>query len=513
MLLDLDALEHICDSCQNAPSLLSLSLTSRALRTVAVKRLLRMGPIVLRKVHQVRAFHIFVFADPETRMPHVLRCLLDILRRAEYLEALGIQQADLTLPALRALCLPTQCGGTEDNIQHTRSRTGPKTLRLAFPENSHPNRSGPWVLTSVELDERVFPLSPMLENLEITSHVLELEDVGAPFPALRSLILRELGSLAVDVLVQKFPALDGTLDVGSSSPCDRDDILKVYSVSSLRRIRCQNLQLQAQQSWRRLDRLVGPILFLFVLAVACPVRHLMVDDFEDRDQEQLLEMLREMTPTHLKLSIWWSRHYRVFKALFPPQTTSRLTHLVLVTRYFLPDDEVVLEDFDEASRTIYWQSVLTKIISAVRQLHLLTHFRLAIHYSDSIGFVPSSEHFKQSIRHPDQKATAEGLLQEVPSLRYVFLTTSGYIRVGDLSSNGPDTWPGNWILSSGWGKAGLGQPGRGGNQVEQLGKEEIEEMLTVEDLIVSKCDEHVLRGFDSKRMWDVEETQDWEWPS
>ncbi|KAI0366849.1 hypothetical protein BV20DRAFT_625065 [Pilatotrama ljubarskyi] len=115
MRVDLDILEHVCDWCQHAPSLLSLSLVSHAVRTIVIKRLLRMRPIVLRGVRQVQAFHKLVFSDPERRLPSVrglqigcfeipeslheeiLRYLLDILRGAGYLRVLQVQHPGLTV--------------------------------------------------------------------------------------------------------------------------------------------------------------------------------------------------------------------------------------------------------------------------------------------------------------------------------------------------------------------------------------------------------------------------------
>ncbi|KAI0366850.1 hypothetical protein BV20DRAFT_625036 [Pilatotrama ljubarskyi] len=199
-----------------------------------------------------------------------------------------------------------------------------------------------------------------MELLEVANHVVEFDQIGVPFPALRSLLVKHgLASVQIDVLVRKLPALDGTLDTGSSSMCDSDDVLKLSGVAALYGIHQLNLLLQAQRSWKQLDRLAGPVLFLFVLAVACPVRHLMVDGFWGREEEQLLAILR--LTSH---------------AAYSPQ----IDYLVVRTLPHLrsPVSTASHSQVDPPSAriswTAYWNNVLSKIVFA-RLVHIRSIFR------------------------------------------------------------------------------------------------------------------------------------------
>lgn len=107
-LLDLDVLELVCELLDDAATVLSLSLASHTLRPAALKRLLRMRPVVLVDERSVRSFHEFIVADVESRLPFVraldirileleeqarqdvVQYILDLLEHATHLESLTL---------------------------------------------------------------------------------------------------------------------------------------------------------------------------------------------------------------------------------------------------------------------------------------------------------------------------------------------------------------------------------------------------------------------------------------
>lgn len=393
VLLDLDLLGLICDSTDDVSTVLSLSLVSHAVRALAAKRLLSLKPITLKDERTIRAFHQFIFAGAESRLPflramnisiislaveeqvrqEVVKCILDLLDRATRLECLTLPYprwtldhfADSRIPeaitrisTLRELRIPKECVEMMAIVKFTRSASCLRVLCISPSSLPSTHGSGYGVKMGV-LDECLHRLMPTLEVLvlDLTSGAIELDAKGAQYPALRSLTTTfDKGLIRMDILVYKFPALDGTLNIRSMCSELVDDEPKQQ------RIRASNQERQKRRSWRHLDCVMGDTRSLFVLGLTCPVRRLMVDGFGRDNKNQLAEILRSTPPTHLKLTVVLDHdedNGDVFRDLFPPEVLGRLTHLVLVLNYAVSvhDNE---SDGDDDEKSIQWSAMLVR---------------------------------------------------------------------------------------------------------------------------------------------------------
>lgn len=382
-LLDLDVLELVCGLLDDAATVLSLSLASHTLRPVALKRLLRMRPVVLVDERSVRSFHEFVVADAESRLPfvraldirileleeqarqYVVQYILELLERATHLESLTlphprdtfrcladprIAEAISRLATLRELGLLRGCDEVEAIIMSTHSLSSLRVLRVSL--SLLPVFDAYDGFTTAEFDALMRPLAPTLEVLDMTDRMVLFIEKGAQYPALRSLrmdMARDV--VCTDILVYKFPALDGTLSLGPMFELHMD-------VPNQRRVREANMAQQRRRSWAHLDRVVGEPLVLFVLGLTCPVRHLMLDvHYMSYTVECPAEILRTSPPTHLKMTIVLCYGPRVRPELFPPEVVPRLTHLALVLLYTKPAVEVTK---GEDISTLQWKDLLVR---------------------------------------------------------------------------------------------------------------------------------------------------------
>lgn len=374
-----DVLEVVCGLLDHVPTILSFSVVSRCFRTMAVKRLLIRKPILLRDARSVLAFHKFVFADPQSRLPfcraleleipkmdedvrkEVVQCILSILGRATSLESLNLPDANYTLQhladpripqaiaqlsTLRELVLLGSCRDEDIIVKATQSLPTLTTLHLSLCSLGTPGGD----TSTAAVDQYLAPFAPTLEALTITDATLPLNDRGMQFPALRSLsALFDPEVLRTDILVQKFPALKD-LDVWFSSPPTGG-----YWRHEASRSANQQWQ-ERERSWDRLERLIGQPSAIFVLGLTCPVRHLMVEAHipgED-SREEMAEILLTTPPSHLKLSIWLGRYGYTLQGFFPTEQVQRLTHLALVIIY---DNFKTSDPYSphHAVRTIRWK--------------------------------------------------------------------------------------------------------------------------------------------------------------
>ena len=69
--LNLDILQSAIEFVNKRSDVLTLSLLSSSVHPMAIRRLLRMGPIKLHSEALIRGFHAFLYADPASRGPHV----------------------------------------------------------------------------------------------------------------------------------------------------------------------------------------------------------------------------------------------------------------------------------------------------------------------------------------------------------------------------------------------------------------------------------------------------------
>ncbi|KAI0763090.1 hypothetical protein BD413DRAFT_484537 [Trametes elegans] len=537
----------------------SLSMVSHEFRAVAIKRLLSMRPIHLDDVSSVWQLHRCTSGDPGGRYPYVRQLcidlteeidedeqaivaekLLEILQRSTNLQSLElpnpqwtyetldedrrIVKAIIQLNSLQNLALEGWFPPMERIIRTIRSQ--PKRLcvsldGLATPDGEH------WI-DSTQLDGLLAHIAPTLEDLDIRDRSFNPAQKGAVYPAMRSVMLR-CGEDVVprtDVLVHKFPALDGTLDIGHLI----GDLM--FDEEERLRLRAENRQRQADERWVSLDRVVGDAFALQVLGLACPVRHIMVDDLYLDYKDALADVLRDTPPTHLKLSIRLQDGIDMFEDLLPLEVVPRLTHLVLRVMYENPstDDGFPGGDADTIEN-ISWDVFLSTLISCIEHLRL-THLRLVVDFdvdlttdTDRPEPPPYSKDFVRSIRELDHGPTAEALAEAVPTLQQVFIMSGGAFDVNVLlpGSPPPDSYGdfnevprtrGRRFVSSGWRRVGGGGKGKGkGKSVPQslarFGEEDMEDTLRAEALILSTIDEYSL-GLNRK--WAPEEVADWDPP-
>lgn len=345
-------------------------------------------PFVLKDEQSVRELHEYVLAQPESRLPalrglHIdipkieeharvetAQRILDLLERAPKLESLTLPEpkwtfeslADKRIPeaisqisTLRELGLLEECDEMASIVTSTRSAASLRILRVSLA--TLPTSGGDYALTVAEVDAFLGHLIPTLEVLDIRAPTLKLDAKGVQYPALRSLMVPEIegGTIRTDILVSKFPALDGTLNIGSVSGA------LPYDEPKQRRIRASNQDRQKRQCWKGLDRVLGdvPALFMLGLSESCPVRHLMVDSLCGHEKSRMADILQATPPTHLKLSAILYHGDDFFANLFPPATVPRLTHLALLLRYSNPavDDE---ESDGDAVKNMQWGPLLVR---------------------------------------------------------------------------------------------------------------------------------------------------------
>ncbi|EIW55175.1 uncharacterized protein TRAVEDRAFT_51304 [Trametes versicolor FP-101664 SS1] len=405
-------------------------------------------------------------------------------------------------------------------VKYTRSASCLRILR--FPLSALPSTCGyGYGVKIAVLDECLHRLAPTLEKLVLeisTPGSILFDTKGTEYLALRSLTMGiEDGLVRMDILVHKFPALDGTLDVRSS--CMQDDEPKQQQ------IRASNQEHQKRQSWRHLDCVMGNVLALFTLGLTCPVRRLVLDGFRTHKKSHLVEILRSAPPTHFNLSVLLDRwnaddgHNDVFLGLFPPEVLPRLTHLVLVLDYGIFPENVRETD----AESMHWHALLADIISSISGLHL-THLRLVVHYcidlttdedEDEDDPVDYSKDFVRSIVDIDHEHLATELMAAIPSLQHIFIGTGGSFVV-DMRPSEPivnEDWPhgfdprgagtrGRWFAHSAWRPSYVGIPRR-------LHTVEMDRKLLEEDLVLSKNDNFSL-GF--QKTWSAEETAPWPLP-
>lgn len=165
LLLDLDVLGLVCESLNDAATVLSFSLVSHALRPVALKHFLAMKAVVLKDERTIRAFHEFVATNNlEPRVPviralrieilkleehahlDVVRYILDLLERTTHLESLTllrpedtfkcladprVSEAIARVSTLRELGLLEGCHEMEAIVKSTRSVCSLRILHLS----------------------------------------------------------------------------------------------------------------------------------------------------------------------------------------------------------------------------------------------------------------------------------------------------------------------------------------------------------------------------------------------
>ena len=496
--LNLDILQSVIEFVNKRSDVHTLSLLSSRVHPMAIRRLLRMGPIKLQNEALVRGFHVFLSADPASRGPHVrtldiwteciqevpnrreLECLIcDILAWSRNLHGLflgsygvshcpgqesPLQAAFEGLKTLRELSV---CGREDyaPDILLKKIRSPIRVLRF----DMHNLRG--WRCTPSRINTYIAHLIPTLQILELGG-TLETEPAslmaGYLFPcsSVSSLTIRRL-DLTVDlsILVRWLPALK-CLEVGGLQAATQWTEPEDYH-----RARLRNKHRQRDCSWARLRRLSCNIPeTLYVLGLTCPLHRVALNSCHIWSKPLIVTALSDNPPAELYLSIELSDGLDVLEKLFPPEAGGTLTHLTMCLHY------VDLGILSLATRLqmrsgIIWvrttklfhaqnSSLIQppqKVIStAIRHLSL-THLRIVLHCDirrpsgeyRSIDFT-GTQHLIQSVRDVDLREVATTLSCGISTLQYILVTSSGYTAEDDpIQFN---VWHGReeWLRSGGW---------------------------------------------------------------
>ncbi|KAI1787784.1 hypothetical protein LXA43DRAFT_1097964 [Ganoderma leucocontextum] len=414
--------------------------------------------------------------------------LIDILTACPHLERISllfygispqtshdarVMDAIAALPSLRSL---TVYGPSEDALTLVSNIRAP--LRVLILHQCGAGETEFW--HPAALEEFLSHLAPTLEKLTLYELIAD-EDVlqalgvtarqrpgsgATQFPAVRSLSIGMLlGMPLLSHLQYLFPALDGTLSIGQFIFEDEEQT-DTDSLQPYVDLRAANLRAQGSLSdalvgdgsgslsscaWTKLDRVVCGALFFYLLGLRCPVRLVMLDFTIGHSLAftqaamRAAEALRENPVPRLKFSLVLNDGLDVFDALFSPELAGTLTHLTLSLSLA---NDTMWSDMADAGDTVplRWDDLLDKLHSAFQLLHKLTHLRIVVHsnaFDDSAPELPPAAHsqeFVHALCGPafDHEGSAAALVRSLPALRYVFLTTSGYLPI-DIATDDEST--------------------------------------------------------------------------
>ncbi|RDX44405.1 hypothetical protein OH76DRAFT_1098504 [Lentinus brumalis] len=508
--LNLDILQTTIDFVEDRSDVLTLSLVSSTVRSMALRRLLNMAPIQLKDELSIRRFHDFLAVDAAARGSHVraldiwtsnvqeepncqeLETLLcEILSRTRNLQTLSLPsyvshlpgaQSDLRvalegLSTLREL----RIDGYDDKAPHTlveKIRSPIRTLRTGF--------------ISLDDDDYCTPsrISAYLSHLIPTLRLLELGTVNFPeeltdtdlFTVTPCTFVHSLNIITIDgtpdlaILLRWFPALE-SLVLGP---------LEIYDWSSIdyERVRERNIRSQRDGSWKGIDELICDANTLYVLGLVCPLRRVVVDHCVASSKHHIVSALSDNPPAQLYLSVEISQGLAILEKLVPPQAKDTLTHLTLCLYYI--DGKTWRRNSSFNASLQLRSGVLWKVLSAsIRHLRL-THLRVVFHCdirgpigTTAAGSPVDSQGLIKSIRDTDLPAAAATLSHGNPSLQYVFVTNSGYIdeSVHDAREQ--------WLQDGGWRMLGRGDGEMG---MEELDSETAKLIIVREEMDLTAKD-------------------------
>ncbi|KAL1949170.1 hypothetical protein VTO73DRAFT_10976 [Trametes versicolor] len=502
--LDLDVLGLVCESLNDAATVLSFSLVSHALRPVALKHFLAMKAVVLKDERTIRAFHEFVATNLEPRVPviralrieilkleeharlDVVRYILDLLERTTHLESLTllrpedtfkcladprVSEAIARVPTLRELGLLEGCHEMETIVKSTRSVSSLRILRLSLMALPDCNEEDSIPIS--EFDALLGHFASTLEVLDITERTLLFDEKGLQYPAPRSLKLGvDKGIVRMETLTYKFPALDDSFSIGTVFELQHD-LPKQW------RIREANKERQLRRSWTHLDHVTGDVLSVFVLGLTCPVRHIMLDTYNFYTTEHIADILRTAPPTHLKLAIVLCYGPLITQDLFPGSHAA--THPPRARTVFLRTNRWILAR----------QAKIIESVRTLRLTHLHLRVQVRINLTHGLSYPgPYSKDFVRDVATLDPQQIAMELMNALPSLHYIFLNMRGHLEMPTRMCKPPydETKRDRWQARSAWRNMNNGLLRPSANP-EKLGEDVMERMILDEDLILSEHDE------------------------
>ena len=305
-----------------------------------------------------------------------------------------------------------------------------------------------------------------------------------------------MGAPLLSVLQQLFPALDWTLFLcpfilqGEDEDDEQAvaDIQQAYAAVRAANWRAQD-RLVGGAVWTQLDCVVCNALFVSLLGLRYSLRLVMLDITVGhavaftQAARCAMEALRANPVPRLKLSLVLNGRLAVFDAPFSPELGARLMHLTLCLLYahesMWRDMSGAESDVDADAVPCRWDDLRVRpgplvplhviicanahshfslsfplpqdaIRTALRPLRSLAYLRLVVHsnasddnYALELLPIAHAREFVHALCGPasdfNLEAAAEKLVRPLPSLGYIFLTTSGCLSThgyGESASGG-----------------------------------------------------------------------------
>ncbi|TBU37498.1 hypothetical protein BD309DRAFT_905107 [Dichomitus squalens] len=505
-----DILEAITEFLDTYPDLLAVSLTCSALRPKAVQCLLSLRPVTLTNERIVRAFHDFIYIDPEVRgrhirglvtplrysrrglIPHdsnadIATIFIAIIKSATRLKHLTLSLSDLYPSYLDDSRVVPVVGGLstlEDLAVLGDSQRGHELLRIMqSPVRTIRIRNINYDPASPVYLDSMSNLAATLESLELGLGQIYIHEFETRprFPSVHSLTIAIVrGPPRLDALLHMFPSLSGSLFLFHPSPI-------AFNEDTIRQSN-KRAQESSSNSWKRIDHVSCPPKLLFALNISCSIRRITLDCWDDLEFDVYIsEILRATPPQFLELT-----NLRLVppvldvlsSGLFPTEVRTTMTHLLLTMRCDgVSLDELGLRDIPAP---LQWDSLVDIICSVIKSLQHLAYLRVIIECFVQPNHFDAAytAEFVTVVRHREGshwRRAAEVLVAAVPSLRTIVFTSNGLI----LNA-------GYWRLASGWTQCAASgdtsaEDGVGDDlgrhwRVEELGSEEMKSFVKREGL-------------------------------
>ncbi|PIL31128.1 hypothetical protein GSI_05824 [Ganoderma sinense ZZ0214-1] len=482
----------------------------------AIRRRLKMSPIILGSDELVDSFYNFIFADEDARAPYIyglilpdpyeyaskecdLTCqitndrIVAILQAAVHLEYLlfpTIFDFDLVLSAaasmssLRDLHIVFDLYWDSPWNLLTPFQSPLKSLRIDKGDTDDP-----------EFSARLF--HDHLANFAPTLEILELQDlnldisasfVTTQFTAVRSLTIHSFSNfnqLTMGILVRLFPNLDDTLVLGTLKTVDTED--------SYPNMREWNKEAQKTHAWSRVYRVVCDARSAFLMALQCPIRRMDMTFPRSHGKRYLAPTLRLNCPRLLHFRSTFNDGVEDLDGLFPSEGTDNLTHLVMFAEFEIHCGQ------QGKRNPISWNQFRDTLISSTKLLHL-THLRLIFHYTvhQTTRATVAERDPVNTAGETDLYPTAMRFFNAMPSLEYILLTACGCMfRTPPSYSWEPE--PGKtlnkWLSSTAWAREVHDHEGyhswraNSDSFIDRLGKEDAERVVAREELYLSRDEE------------------------
>ncbi|PSS37842.1 hypothetical protein PHLCEN_2v310 [Hermanssonia centrifuga] len=432
MLLNFDILIHLMGWITARRGVWLLMQTCRTLKSAGMPRLFR-SPVMLYDHKQFAAFCRFMDASGSTctrflrhlmvqtpllvraQETGTLKSFVSMLEHAQQLQKLTIghlaDEAQALDPSL---------------LQALTALTGVKDLTIspdasAFIPMLQSLRS-PVVKMEINFKRVPVQVAPMsiiqnfsssLEQLKIAWYPdLFAPDHGAQFPRMTELDIMCMGFLAVDTLIYSFPNLrvlranSYNLRQLASSPADGEAQ------------RQTNLSSQSRRRWESLDRLEGPLEYLFMLGISCDVGHLSLTlteyPYDILGADLITAILSATRPK--QLSVYMScnssklRYYQIPLDL----ASEELTHLTLNVAVDI-DGNVEMDALE----------IIEDMVSLLYFLPRLSHLVLRLTWWIEDQNDPASQLF---LREVDLEELATEICGVAPVINHIVLEMSTEMR-------------------------------------------------------------------------------------